>query len=436
MNLSKVRPIFEAIERAVSTRNASPIHFYQANPGCQDEFHKSQAFMRIILGANSSGKSFCGLGAEVAYHVVEDIDIEGNSTGYAVHPYRKIRLPVIGAISSATEEVQARAEGGTQSYFLKFLEQEIVDAQMERGSYKKVELKGGSKIEFITDASGRKAYQGATFDFIAMDEPHQPTVVNEAKMRLVRRPNCRIWWAFTPVIDPNSRLSVANIQWAIKEVVRPAMMKQNKGDFSGNTRVWHMPATENKHVDYDMLIKATEGMSKEEREVRLTGRYIDMMIMSGFDIQALEELENHCIEPVEASLELRDNIIVPDEKTHYMPSFKEGHIYHFWDFPKNGHKYVIGVDVGGRTDPTSATVIDINHHCIAAEFHGWIQETDLARQLQLLGFYYNAADMGIETNKEGQVTVTLLQHGHPDLGIMRYPNLYKRPKTCAVIERI
>ena len=431
MNLSKVRPLFEAIERAEASMYASPVHFYTPNAGCQEAFHKSQAEMRIILGGNSSGKSYCGLGAEVAYHVVEGVDTDGNKTGYAVHPYRKIRLPVNGAISSATEEVQRRTKGGTQSYFQQFLERDIKESHSERGAYKNVILKNGCEIEFITDASGRAAYQSATFNFIAMDEPHQPAVINEAQMRLIREPNCRLWWAFTPVIDPKSKISMENIQYAIREYIRPALQRQRRGEPHDGTEVWFMPTKENEnYIDYSAAERATSRMSKEERRIRLTGEYVEMMLMSGFNVEALENIENECFEPREGDLILNDTKIEVGEEVHYLPDFKEGHALHFWYPPEPGHKYVIGVDVGGRVDPTSATVIDVNHHNIVAEFHGWMQETDLARSLQLLGYYYNKAMIGVETNKEGKVTVELMRRGHSDLGIVRYPNLYMRPKSA------
>ena len=430
MKKAFARSVYESLDRAKAARAQSPIHFYRANPGKAELFHQSDAQTRILLGGNSAGKSYAALGAEVANHVVEAMDSEGNSTGWAVHPYRKIKIPNVGWISSATEDVQKEPYGGTQSYVNEFIGHEIVGGTEDRGVWKEKRLRNGSRIVFKTMMSGPQAYRSATIDWLAVDEPHPRSVINEARMRLIRsQPMGSMWWALTPVSDPNKHTTVEMIRWLMQDLVRPALIRQKQGVPHNGVEVWHMHMKENaRYIDYKGAMNAMSGMPDHEQHARSTGEYMNMTIGQGFSGRTIELLEDRTKEPqAEGHLAYDDRARFQEGYT-YNPDFREGFVYRFWEFPVNGHEYIIGVDPGGVSDPTSATVIDVNHRGVVAEFHGWCDEVDLAKHLQVLGLYYNMAEIAVEVNNQGKVTVNSMFNGNREQGIIPYENLYFRSR--------
>jgi len=135
-----------------------------------------------------------------------------------------------------------------------------------------------------------------------------------------------------------------------------------------------------------------------------------------FDLDMLREVE--IVEPYRGYL-------------HKLPG---AHVYEFredggelaiWEFPALGEVYVIGADVAeglGYGDYSSAHIINASTGDLAAHWHGHI-DADLFGEetLYALGWFYNQALVGVESNNHGLTTLKGLQR-------VGYKNLFRQRK--------
>lgn len=148
-----------------------------------------------------------------------------------------------------------------------------------------------------------------------------------------------------------------------------------------------------------------------------------------FDVDQLNQLET--IEPIIGYLEsdrgLSNNLIELGElnagdKSPYFMRNEEG-IFQCWKEPERGHKYVIGADIAEgleHGDFSVAQVIDKNDGLLVAKIRtNELDPTEFAREVYRLGYYYNRAFVGIESNNHGLTTVSALNRWN-------YPFLYRR----------
>lgn len=94
-----------------------------------------------------------------------------------------------------------------------------------------------------------------------------------------------------------------------------------------------------------------------------------------------------------------------------------------WELPMFGTTYVVGADVAeglARGDYSSAHVIDAKSGKIVAHWHGHVDPDKFGHQvLYALGFFYNEALVGVESNNHGLTTLTALNNAN-------YSNLYRQ----------
>ena len=427
--------LYTALYQAVEARSSAPIFFYTPNPGGQMEFHQSPSWQRFLLGGNASGKSYAALGAEVAYHVVPEIDEERNSTGWAIHPYANVPIPNTGWISSKTDEIQAEPVGGTQSYVKQFIWNDIDhnSIQSEKGVWRSLRTKSGCNIMFKTVLSGMRAYTSGSLNWIAQDEPCPRSVWNEITARLFRTTYGRMWASMTLIADPKRQTTIDEVLWVAK-ICRDVLLNKKQGIpiTERNIDVILMHVNENaSHINMTRIEDALAGMEEWERLVRLTGEYMELNIPGGFDQPTLSILESNCRDPLSVGcLVQSEDEVKWNEVTDYIP---EKPIIKIWHFPVEGHHYAIGVDIQGTNDPTSATVGDMDRKEVVAEMTGLFEsEAEVAYWLQLLGIYYNGAEIAIEVNKEGKTACEYMRRGYKEFGIIKYAEvgrLYRRAKT-------
>jgi hypothetical protein len=96
-----------------------------------------------------------------------------------------------------------------------------------------------------------------------------------------------------------------------------------------------------------------------------------------------------------------------------------------WDFPEINEAYVVGADVAeglGHGDFSSAHVISADTGMIVAHWHGHI-DPDLFGEtvLMYLGYFFNHALVGVESNNHGLTTLKALQR-------VGYQNIYRQRK--------
>ena len=94
-----------------------------------------------------------------------------------------------------------------------------------------------------------------------------------------------------------------------------------------------------------------------------------------------------------------------------------------WATPQAGARYVIGADVAeglARGDYSTAHVIDAKSGVVVAHWHGHVDPDKFGEEiLYALGFFYNEALIGVESNNHGLTTLTSLNKAN-------YINLYRQ----------
>jgi len=94
-----------------------------------------------------------------------------------------------------------------------------------------------------------------------------------------------------------------------------------------------------------------------------------------------------------------------------------------WQLPQFGGVYTIGADVSeglARGDYSSAHVIDAKTGLVVAHWHGHVDPDKFGEEiLYALGFFYNEALIGVESNNHGLTTLTSLHKAG-------YNNLYRQ----------
>ena len=135
-----------------------------------------------------------------------------------------------------------------------------------------------------------------------------------------------------------------------------------------------------------------------------------------FDLEAIRQ-----IEPVEPDRGYLKNSLGKNVYTF----LKDGGELAIWDYPDRQEVYVIGADVAeglGHGDFSSAHVISASTGMMVAHWHGHVDADIFGEQvLNALGFYYNYALIGVESNNHGLTTLKALQR-------VSYRNIYRQRK--------
>lgn len=135
-----------------------------------------------------------------------------------------------------------------------------------------------------------------------------------------------------------------------------------------------------------------------------------------FDLDVLRE-----IEPVEP----KRGWLKQGVGRHAFTFVEDGGELAVWEFPEIGHSYVVGADVAEglmHGDYSSAHVICADSGVVVAHWHGHV-DPDLFGEsiLAALGYFYNYALLGVESNNHGLTTLKALQR-------IGYKKIYKQRK--------
>ena len=115
----------------------------------------------------------------------------------------------------------------------------------------------------------------------------------------------------------------------------------------------------------------------------------------------------------------------------FMPD-KQGDIQ-VYEEPKRGHPYVIGGDTAGEgSDWFVAQVIDNSNGRLVAKYRVKTDEDLFARECYCLGYYYNTALIGIESNFSTHVNKELQRLGYPKLFLRKVEDSLTRAVTMSV----
>jgi hypothetical protein len=148
----------------------------------------------------------------------------------------------------------------------------------------------------------------------------------------------------------------------------------------------------------------------------------EAFIRSGRPVFDLESLRN--IEAVDPDCGYLKNELGKNVYTF----IKDGGELSIWDFPTLNENYVIGADVAeglGHGDYSSAHIISADTGLVVAHWHGHVDADIFGEDvLRALGYYYNHALIGVESNNHGLTTIKGLQRAG-------YRNTYRQRKMNA-----
>jgi hypothetical protein len=424
-----------------------PILYFRPNPGGQQRAWDCTRQNQIYLGGNRSGKTrvlytkICAMGIphpqDNNYSFWPD-NLELRRKGFKIDLRHGVELWISKRSYTDHEDVTMKYlwEGFRgASYIPPLLKGRVRRAENcpnFPNVWRTVELNNGTLITLKSEQSGKRSYEGSSKTAVAFDEPADPDCYNEGKQRVIDTRGYTLY-GMTGAMQVDSDPSV----WKNIVYVRDKLL--SLGD-NGNTpfqEVIYLPTSENPYIDHAFQMGQVEGLSEEEKLVRLTGQ---IRVATGDCFFNLDDLSflRRSVTPAQfiGTLEenFREEIIgtsadaIPTWSVYVVENEYSSFPLYVYHYPEPGKRYAIGVDVGGGGDYTAAVVMDEEYRICALQ-HGHIDEISLALELSKLGRYYCDAWIAPEVNKEGRVTASWLYQGNSDLGLKRYKKLFRRTKS-------
>lgn len=219
----------------------------------QVKFHTSPQYIRLYIGGNRSGKTTGG--------IVEDI---WWLTGR--HPYLRTPDPSIRPVKGRLVSVDFI--NGIKKIIIPQLQQWIPPSELKGGTWstaysisdRLLTFENGSELELMSYDQDLDKFAGTSRDFIHFDEEPPKDIYNECKMRLIDR-NGQAWITMTPV---------EGMTWMFSDVYEPGIL----GD--PDIKVIEVDMHENPHLGEEEIRKATAGLSQEEKDARIKGKFVQM----------------------------------------------------------------------------------------------------------------------------------------------------------------
>jgi len=144
----------------------------------------------------------------------------------------------------------------------------------------------------------------------------------------------------------------------------------------------------------------------------------EAFIRSGRPVFDIDSLSKFDIEKPKTGVQKK----LSDTKNAYMFESSGGPLS-IWQLPQYGCVYAIGADVSeglARGDYSSAHVLDAKSGLVVAHWHGHIDPDKFGEDiLYAMGFFYNEALIGVESNNHGLTTLTALNRAN-------YTNLFRQ----------
>jgi phage terminase large subunit-like protein len=225
----------------------------------QLQFHQSEARKRLYIGGNRSGKTTGG--------IVEDL---WWLTG--THPYIKTPEPPIRGRICAVDFTY-----GIAQIILPELARWLPPSQLKGGSWftayskqlQELTLENGSTVEFKSYDQDLDKFAGTSRHFIHCDEESPEAIYVENQARLIDTGGST-WFTMTPV---------EGMTWIYDELYEPGMRREN------GIEVITVDMTDNPHLNIVEVEQFLMGLSKDEREARVHGKFVQLggLIYKMFD---------------------------------------------------------------------------------------------------------------------------------------------------------
>ncbi len=258
----------------------------------------------------------------------------------------------------------------------------------------------GSRIIFKAYGAGQDVFMSAGIHHIHYDEEPPQAVYFEALQRGIEfKGTTNI--TMTPV---------KGITWVYERLVKP-----------GHVPVHYIVTADNPIVDTVELDRRSAAMTKIERLVRRSGRFLPMVGSPRFDIEPFSEALEMARNPAKW-IDLMANPEDPEDHSRFIVaeatevSYRPLALY----IDPRGRKgwknrFVIGADTSeGKEASTecAATVIDRLTMSVAGVLHGMWDPEEWAKVLARLGHFFNIADICPEANNMGIIVVRDLVHSY------------------------
>lgn len=235
----------------------------------QQKFHNSPARLRLYIGGNRSGKTTGG--------VVEDIWwITGK------HPYLVTPPPPI-TLRSVCVDFLYGIEQIIRPQVARWLPlSEIKGGSWEKGYSKELRtltLENGSTIEFMSYEQAVEKFSGTSRNAIHFDEEPPKNIFTECKARTIDVSGS-MWITMTPL---------NGMTWIFDEIYLPG-----KSGMDPNISVVEIEMTENPYLPDGEVSSFLSGLTKDERESRVRGKFVQI----GGMVFKLFDPDIHVIDPI------------------------------------------------------------------------------------------------------------------------------------------
>ena len=188
--------------------------------------------------------------------------IEAIWYAYGTHPYIKVRTPNVGRVVTALPG----EEGVHQVLWPKFLEWlphgTYSVRRNSQGIISRIDINNGSKMHIMTAKQDDIAFEAATLDWAAFDEPFRREIYDATKRGLLRA-NGHLWWSFTPLTEP----------WIHNDLWLPAMNHDRLDIGSYIMTTWDNCEDIGGYLPRSAIEEWEAELSAEGREARIFGMY-------------------------------------------------------------------------------------------------------------------------------------------------------------------
>jgi phage terminase large subunit-like protein len=209
----------------------------------QEAFHKDGHKIRLILGGNQTGKT-------------EAAVAEGIWITLGIHPYKKIDIPNKGRVIAA--DLDKGIEEVIHTKYKKLMPPSEIRkiSKYSGGQLKKIYLKNGSTIEFLSYEQDVKVFEGWTGNWVQFDEP-PPRSIFVATMRGLMRYAGIAWLALTPLSEP----------WIYDDLYLPGMKNDEK------INIYNWDILDNKYLTKEEVEDFEKRLNSDEKAARLRGKF-------------------------------------------------------------------------------------------------------------------------------------------------------------------
>lgn len=369
--------------------------------------HSSNKRLKVVTGGNRTGKSRSSAIETVCTCLGKDAEpfIQGWSEGNKKWWYKRFyNQPIIGAgvrAWCATESWDVQRDV-MQENVLMYIPTPILAkcdiAYRKKGVVDFIVFPNKARLTFKSYETGWRGFQGASVDFIALDEEPPADVWNECEKRVMDRLGT-IVITYTPL---------SGLTWSYDRLY---MNVNNDPEVFHTSMTWD----DNPYLNEQEKQRLLDNMPEDEREARVYGRYL----IGGVKVFNPRPILARRDKVVPGNYYVYNN---EREKFEYSEDNAVNRLEVF-SLPDPRKTYVIGSDVAEglpEGDNSVSCVGDVETMEQVAELVcARANATEFAKQTEALARWYNDAFILPERNNDGKAMLNTLTE------ILHYPFIFK-----------